>query len=354
MFAGLMLSVVLPMAVSCDWLSEGEEGWIAPCFIREQYVATKAVSEIPDTNDFILTVRKSGGSVVYTGPYGASPEAIPVSPGTYIVRAVTEEVDVPAFDKPQYGDEQTVIVTSSEVFKVDLLCRQMNAGMKLDVASSFLAAYPKGLLYLKSSAGRLVWMYRENRTAYFNPGQVSLILDDSSKETVLLTRTLMSQDVLSLKLSAQLPSQAPGADAGVSITVDTTRNWLSDSYVIGEADGGTEFSNALSVTDARNSIGRTGVWVYGYIVGGDLSSGAGGIRLAPPFSSATNLAIAGRSNVSSKSSCLSVQLPSGVIRNELSLVSNSGNLGRRLYLKGDIVSAYYGIPGIKNITEYSF
>ena len=40
------------------------------------------------------------------------------------------------------------------------------------------------------------------------------------------------------------------------------------------------------------------------------------------------------------------------MREALNLASNPSNLGKKLYLKGDIVSAYYGIPGIKNISDY--
>ena len=40
------------------------------------------------------------------------------------------------------------------------------------------------------------------------------------------------------------------------------------------------------------------------------------------------------------------------MRNALNLVSNPSNLKRKLWVKGDIVSAYFGIPGIKNIKEY--
>jgi len=352
LFAGLLTAAILPALSSCDWLSTGEEGWISPHFVRDQYVATKASNELPDTNDFILSIRKANGSEIYSGSYGASPESIPVAAGTYTVKVVSETFDKPVFSKPQYGDEQTVVVTSGSVFKVDLLCRQMNAGMRLKVSPSFLTVYPKGLLYLKSDAGKLLWAYREDRIAYFAPGQVSLVLSDSSEETVLLTRTLMSQDVLSLSVSAIAPSASSKETGGVSVTVDTTRNWISDSYVIGHGGAGSDMETALSVSEARGSVGQTGVWIYGYIVGGDLSSGTNGIKFDGPFTSATNLAIAGRSVVSSKSSCMSVQLPSGTMRDELNLASNPDNKGCKLYLKGDIVSAYYGIPGIKNITDY--
>ena len=49
---------------------------------------------------------------------------------------------------------------------------------------------------------------------------------------------------------------------------------------------------------------------------------------------------------------LSVELKKGELRDEVNLVDNPENLGRIIYLKGDLVEAYYGIPGIKNVTDY--
>ena len=42
------------------------------------------------------------------------------------------------------------------------------------------------------------------------------------------------------------------------------------------------------------------------------------------------------------------------MRDALNLVDHPGLLGKKVYLKGDLQEAYYGIPGIKNLTEYSF
>ena len=50
---------------------------------------------------------------------------------------------------------------------------------------------------------------------------------------------------------------------------------------------------------------------------------------------------------------MSVQLSSGAIRDALNLVDNPGLLGTQVWIKGDIVAAYYGIPGIQSISEYS-
>lgn len=90
----------------------------------------------------------------------------------------------------------------------------------------------------------------------------------------------------------------------------------------------------------------------GYVVGGDLSSAKEGISFTAPFLSMTCIAIAARSSVTAKSSCMSVKLPKGDIRAAINLADHPELVGRKIYLKGDLIAAYFGIPGIENITEY--
>ena len=116
-----------------------------------------------------------------------------------------------------------------------------------------------------------------------------------------------------------------------------------------DADADTEadaapVSAVYGVEAARGMEGSEDVWVAGYIVG-----------CASPFlgtDSETNLAIADSPAQESKDSCMSVELKKGSLRDALNIVSNPGNLGRRVYVKGDIVQ-YYKMPGIKNITSWS-
>ncbi len=49
---------------------------------------------------------------------------------------------------------------------------------------------------------------------------------------------------------------------------------------------------------------------------------------------------------------MSVKLPKGDVRAAINLVDHPEILGRKIYLKGDLIAAYYGIPGIENITEF--
>lgn len=337
---------------SCDYLSPDkmDDGEIVLCFSKSSYLVTKNQVELPDTNNFILTVTDSEGKSIYSGLYGSSPERLAASPGTYTVTAVSSEFTTPKFSSPQYGDKQVVSVASGQSCRIELICRQVNAGVKLNVAEGFLTQYPNASLHLKSAEGSLLYSYSEKRIAYFRPGNISLILSDGGKDETLFSRILESQEILTVNIA--VPSN--GSKSGLSISIDTSRVWNSYDYVLGGGYGesGSDRENALDVAAAKSSAGAKDVWVYGYIVGGDLTSS--GVSFKAPFKSRTNIAVATRSSVSDKSSCMSVQLQKGKIRDALNLVDNPDLIGSVVFLKGDIVDAYYGIPGIQGITEFEF
>ena len=350
-----MLTAVV--AMSCDMLVKTkEQGELRIAFAQDQAALTRAGMAIPDTSDFILTICDSKGRIIYEGAYGDSPESMSLEAGSYIVKVLSSEFAKPAFSSPQFADEQCVVVPSGGVADVKLVCRQANCGIRLKVDPGFLTAYPDGVLLLKSSFGRLVYGYSEKRTAYFKPGDISLVLSNKGTDEVLMTRNLEACDMLDLKVSvASSGSPATGGTGkkgSISVSVDTTRNWMSGHYVIGgdNSDGSAGIRDALTVAEALSSIGDEDVWISGYIVGGDLTSASA--SFTKPFSSRTNILLGPRSSTSDKSACLSVQLPAGELRDDLNLVDNPGLLGRKVCLKGDIVESYYGIPGIKNISEY--
>lgn len=359
--------VLLPVLAfsSCSGLLAGEEDdtggsgilvWRFAAQVGPQF-STRAGEELPDTNSFLLTVKDASGKVLYDGSYGASPTNLMVSPGSYTVSARSCNFSAPSFSKPQYGDDQVVVVKSGQTSRASLVCRQLNAGIRLKVASNFLTSYPSATLHLKASAGSLNYGYSEKRIAYFSPGAVSLMLSDGGSDQTLLTRNLQEQEILTLSVSA--PSSA-STSGGFSIQVDTTRSWTSDSFVIGSGGssggGGTgrDPAHAYSVSEAKNHVGEEEVWVYGYIVGGDLSSSGTKMNTSAPFESNTHLTIAERSSVKDKASCLSIELRKGAIRDALNLKDNPDNLGMQVFLCGDIVEAYYGIPGLKNLSEYDW
>ena len=67
---------------SCNILGgpSGGEGTLRVSFAQGQEILTRSGIDIPDTSDFILTVKDGKGSVVYEGTFGASPEIMPSNP----------------------------------------------------------------------------------------------------------------------------------------------------------------------------------------------------------------------------------------------------------------------------------
>ena len=149
--------------------------------------------------------------------------------------------------------------------------------------------------------------------------------------------------------------------------MDTAKVWSHDTFVIGggtsggsgssggssggDEDHGAEIDKAVTVSDASSHIGEDAVWVYGYIVGGDLST-AGTTVKTSKLTKATHLAIAARSSVTAKASCVAVELPKGPVRDALNLVDHPDLIGTRVYLKGSVVASYFGTTGLKSVTDY--
>lgn len=319
-------------------------------FVKGGELFTRAGLNLPDTSAFILRIADAGGNVIYNGNYGDCPESLDVSPGSYNVRVVSSEFKRPAFDAPQFGDEQCVLVPENGVGHVRLLCKQINAGVRLKISPGFLTQCPQSVLFLKSADGKLMYSYSERRIAYFLPGTVSLVMSTGQVDQILMVKDIAENEILSIGVS--VPEVSGSGDYSLSVSIDTARVWTNAECVLGAEDSGHAATDALNVSDARNSAGRNDVWVCGYIVGGDLTSASASFE--PPFESRSNIIIGPRSTTVDKNACLSVQLPSGEVREALNLVDNPSLLGKRVCIKGDIVNAYYGIPGMKNTDEYQY
>jgi len=345
---------IFPFLCACDhFLLPAEDGRIEVAFVEDFITQTRATAtDLPDTNRFILQVTAANGSSLYDGAYGSAPQSILAAAGTYTVSAYSCEFESPAFSSPQYGDSQQVTVKSGQTSRVQLVCHQMNAGIRLKIASSFPSAFPNASLHLKADAGKLMYSFSEKRFAYFPPGKVSLVMSDGGTDKTLLSRDLAARDMLTLDISVASQAGTTESTYGrISIKVDTTLNWRTDSYTIGGDSGkGKESDQAMNVAEAKEHTGDEDVWVYGYIVGGDLSSSKA--SFTAPFSSRTNIVIASRAGTKDRDACMSVQLQKGDIRDALNLVDNPENQGRIVFLRGNIVEAYYGIPGIQGISEY--
>jgi hypothetical protein len=98
----------------------------------------------------------------------------------------------------------------------------------------------------------------------------------------------------------------------------------------------------------------TQAWVHGYIVGSiSGQSFSNGSSFTAEGASDSNILLADEASASSSAACIPVQLPSGSIRNELNLKSNPGNLGKEIWIKGNL-EAYFSTTGLKSPTEYTW
>jgi len=343
---------LLLLPLSCnELLSQGQNGTLRISFNKESSaLGTKSQElNIPDTDDFILEIVSSSGESIYYGRFGDSPEELSVKAGSYTVSAVSKLFSSPEFDSPVFGDSQIVSVGSGESVDVTLTCSQTNSGLRMVVLDSFKETFSGGRLSLESEGGSLEYTFDESRTAFFIPGEVSISVLNTDGETHLTSRTLKAKEILELKLS----SSSKGKNGKVEILVDTLRNFLSEDFDYGSGENaGSSIEDALDITKARAHAPQKDVWVCGYIVG--VATGTGKFSFEAPFTKDTNIALGLRSGTEDKSYCISVELKSGAIRDALNLEDNPELKGRQIYLRGDLVTAYYGIPGLKNISEYQF
>ena len=346
-----LLAAVFPLffaAQACRSLSSADNGTLVVTLCDPlPLTRANAVGAIPDVEDFILLICDKDGEVRYEGRYGNSPESLSLPAGSYTVSARSCDFSRPEYDSPQYGDSQVVVVNAGSRVSARLSCTQMNSGLRLVVEDSFKEEFPNAELKLENEDGSLSHTYDEKRIAYFRPGDVAVSLSGSSGTQDLFNKELGAAQILSVRLSA-----SPGtATDGIRVQLDTTRQWLEDKYHFGSS-GGLDPENAYSVSDAKENIGQTGVWVCGYIVG--VAMGTNNISFSPPFSKNTNIVIGMRPNTDSKEHCISVELKAGTIRDNLNLQDNPKLLGKKIYCKGNIVESYFGIVGLKGTSEYQF
>jgi len=340
-----ILAALLLLPISCQDLFRQTQTGILLISLQGLPTPATRASGILDSGDFLLTVADANGKVYYQGPYAQSPDELTLPAGTYTVSAESAAFETPAFDTPQWGDVQVVTVAAGSSISVTLTCTQLNSGLRLEVQDSFRQAFPEGKLLLKAAEGCLDYGYTESRTAFFHPGAVSISLEDGNYVQPLFTRTLEARQIQTVRLSASID----GKSGGISLQVDTNRTRLTENYVYGSA-GAESIEHAYEISAARNHAGEKDVWVCGYIVGVATSSGKA--SFTPPFTKDTNLVLGAKAATTDTDYCLSVELPKGEIRAALNLVDNPQLLGRKVYIRGDLVSAYYGIPGLKAPSEY--
>lgn len=105
---------------------------------------------------------------------------------------------------------------------------------------------------------------------------------------------------------------------------------------------------------------RSSAWVTGYIVGyistssGVFSLNADTGKFTATGAEATNIIMAESPDEKDWEKCMSVQLPSGPVRNAVNLQQNPDNLGKEITLFGELGSNYMGVKGIRSVSAYEW
>ena len=92
--------------------------------------------------------------------------------------------------------------------------------------------------------------------------------------------------------------------------------------------------------------------VKGYIVGSIDDKSINDANFSGNAVLKTNLLIADNADETEVAKCLTVQLPSGKVRDALNLVDNPGNYKKFVTLTGSL-EKYFGVAGLKSVTQYS-
>ena len=199
----------------------------------------------------------------------------------------------------------------------------------------FIAATPGETDYTKCVAVQLPAAMRDALSLQKNPGNRGKILTISG--------------------NLEKYFGMPGVKSPTEYTIDGAGTGGGDTPtppIVGGGDGSE--NNPYDVTTAifLNNPGTT-AWVKGYIVGTAPGKSADTFTTATgEAASNTNLFIAATPGETDYTKCLPVQLPTG-LRDDLSLQKNPGNLGKELWISGNL-EKYFGMPGLKSPTVWKF
>lgn len=341
---------------SCFRLRTDESEKATLSFYYSDANLTRTYTIPEDPGPFVLEIRNAGGKSIFHSTWDDRPESLELNAGSYTVSLVSQEDFAPSYDCPVFGDIRSITLNPGEFRELELQAAQVNSGIRLLPSEAFIATYREASVYLRSTEGTLAFSFDEKRTAFFPPGQVSILLNTGNGTTTIYNTELSAGEILTLRLavSEKMPAALPLTGLGLKAGIDSLRLWTESSFAYDGTpadNGGTSYpSGAVSIAEARGMAGEKAVWVYGYVVGGDLSSSS--CSFEAPFSSRTNLVLAASASERERARCMSVQLSQGDIRNALNLIDNPNLLGKKIYLKGDIVEAYYKLPGIQNLSDY--
>jgi len=342
---------LLFMASACETLSWSEEGKGALSIRMQRETSVMVKSGVP-FGDYLIGIANQGGATVISGIYSAIPDPVTLDPGNYTVTALSEPMGAPAFEKPVYGSTVDVGVVAGVKNTVQMICTQINAGLRIVYDTDFKTQYQAYQVNVTGDEGVLTYQKEEERTGYFAPGALQIVLSIEGETPVQVSKNVIARDMLVLTVKG---GEAGGPTTGsieLNFSVDTTQVWRREDWKLGaSSNDGLTSETAYTVAEAQLLGTATNVWVCGYIVGGDASNNA--FRTEPPFTAASNLVIADSPLETVRANCMAIELPTSpaILRTTFGMPANGPQLlGRRSWFRGN-VETYFGHPGLRTTRE---
>lgn len=305
----------------------------------------KSSATLKDTNNFILKVYSTQGAKVYEGKYGNRPNDFYVMPGGYDISILSGDFNKPSFTTPIFGDSMTVVINDNQQMNVKLKCKQLSGGIRLNFSNDFKNKFPGNGLFVEQNNNRLLYEYTNSSYIYLGNEIFSLIYSYNNKDTVLLSKYVEAQQMITMNLSYSNPM---GDNSHFSVQFDTSRLWINNNYNLALKLP----TGVYTIEEAKRLVGQKNISVFGFIYGGDPTNTT--VRIRPPFTSAASIVIAPSLAERDRNNSFVVELPTGAIRDKLNLVAYPSNLGKAVVVTGEIVQSYFNYIGIKGTKQYHF
>ena len=302
--------------------------------------------------DMILRINDGRVDVIHERISNLSAEiALPV--GVYTIEAYSMEFSDPKFETPFYSGKTTVEIEAGETKEASLVCSQGNAGIKIVWSDDFSILYSTYHAQIHCNEGYLHYSSTEERTGYFLPGTVSIIIQADGFSIIGGTITLAAKDMVTATLKPKNVDTQPSGSFSIEISIDQTVN-EREIEVIVDPDylSSNSETNPYNISQAIERQTENGVWVTGYIVGSKPSSGYDFVN---GIWQATNIVLADDIRETNDRNVIFVELgSSGQYRTNLSLLDYPGNLHRKILLKGNLRD-YQSRAGLRDLTgSFSF
>ena len=315
-----------------------------------QSAISKSGIEIED-----FTLRINDGQVdVLKKRISELPAEIELPAGTYTIEAYSIEFTDPKFDEPLYSGITTVEIEAGETSEVSLVCSQGNAGIKVVWSENFPSLYDTYYVQIYCDAETyLHYSSTEERTGYFLPGTVSVIIHADGQTINGGTITLAARDMVTAHLRPKY-EDTPSGDLTIVITIDETVNEREVEITVdpnnnGNPDSDNSVTNPYNIAQAIEKQGERGVWISGYIVG-SITTTSDYDFANPDKWNNTNIVLADDITETDSYKVIFVELVSGSqYRNNLNLKDKEEVLHRKVLLRGNLL-IYQSRSGLRNLS----